>query len=50
MEMQSNFGAVIQTDAEATKLFSCPYLVLSLLYLDEPNSIQFIHLRERTMR
>ena len=53
MEVQSNFVALIQTDvdtSEFTKSFPCQHLALSLLYLDESNSIQFTYLRERTMR
>jgi len=41
---QSNFGALIQTDAKDskfTKLFPCQYLALFPQYLDESNSIQF---------
>lgn len=48
METQSNFGALIQTDAETskfTKSFSCPHIGLSRLYLDESNLIQFTYLR-----
>lgn len=53
MKMQSNFGALSEADTEAskfTKSFSCPYLVLPILYLDESKPIWHTHLIEKKMR